>query len=152
MPGHSDFKIQTTVPTRHVISRTDDCANAMLEVYSEYKNNHDVAAAFAEPMMTRTAWKLSDVRTGLPAAGSNVLGTLGVIMLDGKRDVVTPFNRAGFHPSVRDLDAPLPFGPLGIRHPRWPRFRCASCLWEAALWSKAQPRVPGSDPHPAFFC
>ena len=44
-----------------------------------HKDDHDVAALFAEAMMTRTAWKLWDVQTGLPAPGSDVLEALKVI-------------------------------------------------------------------------
>ncbi len=57
----------------------DDYANSMRQVYHAHKDDHDVAAIFAEAMMTRTAWKLWDVKTGLPAVGSDVLEALQVI-------------------------------------------------------------------------
>lgn len=57
----------------------DDYADAMRRVYLAHKGDHDVAAIFAEAMMTRTSWKLWDVKTGLPADGSDVLEALEVI-------------------------------------------------------------------------
>ncbi|MGB7317582.1 MAG: tetratricopeptide repeat protein [Planktotalea sp.] len=57
----------------------DDYANAMRSVYAAYPDDHDVAALFAEAMMTRTAWQLWDVTRGVPAPGSDVLEALDVI-------------------------------------------------------------------------
>lgn len=57
----------------------DDYANAMRGVYQASKDDHDVAALFTEAMMTRTAWQLWDVKTGLPTAKSDVLETLDVL-------------------------------------------------------------------------
>lgn len=57
----------------------DDYANAMRKVYQTHKDDHDVAALFAEAMITRTAWQLWDVKTGLPSANSDVLEALDVI-------------------------------------------------------------------------
>lgn len=60
--------------------RWDDAyADAMREVYRAYRDDHDVAAIFAEAMMTRTAWKLWDVKRGVPAEGSDVVEVLEVI-------------------------------------------------------------------------
>lgn len=57
----------------------NDYANAMRGLYTVYPDDHDIAAIFAEAMMTRTAWKLWDVKRGIPAAGSDVLEALEVI-------------------------------------------------------------------------
>ena len=57
----------------------DDYADAMRAVYLANPNDHDIAAVFAEAMMTRTSWKLWDVKRGVPAAGSDVLEALDVI-------------------------------------------------------------------------
>lgn len=57
----------------------DDYANAMRTVYSRYPDDHDIAAIFAEAMITRTAWRLWDVKRGVPAAGSDVVEALQVI-------------------------------------------------------------------------
>lgn len=57
----------------------DDYASAMRKLYLAHKEDHDVAAVFAEAIMTRTAWKLWNVMTGLPAAGSDVREALAVI-------------------------------------------------------------------------
>ena len=60
--------------------RWDDCyANAMRRLYHRYKHDHDVAALFAEAIMTRTAWKLWNVKTGEPADGTDTLEALDVI-------------------------------------------------------------------------
>lgn len=56
-----------------------DYADAMRAVYHVHSDDHDVAALFAEAMMTRTAWKLWDVTRGAPAEGSDVLEVLAVI-------------------------------------------------------------------------
>lgn len=73
----------------------DDYANAMREAHQAHKDDHDVAALFAEAMMTRTAWKLWNVKTGLPAAKSDVLEALEVIersiaMQDAKQEPQHP--------------------------------------------------------------
>ncbi len=57
----------------------DDYADAMRRVYADNPDDHDIAALFAEAMMTRTAWKLWDVKRGVPAPGSDVLEVLTVI-------------------------------------------------------------------------
>lgn len=57
----------------------DGYANAMRGVYQGNMDDHDVAALFAEAMMTRASWQLWDVKTGLPTAKSNVLEALDVI-------------------------------------------------------------------------
>ncbi|MGB7242859.1 MAG: hypothetical protein WBC93_12330 [Sulfitobacter sp.] len=60
--------------------RWDDAyAEAMSRLYAKYPDDHDIAAIFAESMITRTAWRLWDVKRGVPAAGSDVLEALAVI-------------------------------------------------------------------------
>ena len=57
----------------------DDYADAMRAVYTANADDHDVAAIFAEAMMTRTAWQLWDVKNAVPAVGSDVVEALKVI-------------------------------------------------------------------------
>ena len=57
----------------------DDYANAMRRLYYRFREDHDVAALFAEAIMTRTAWKLWNVKTGEPADGADTLEALNVI-------------------------------------------------------------------------
>lgn len=57
----------------------DDYADAMRALYAANPDDHDIAAIFAEAMMTRTAWQLWDVKRGIPAEGSDVLEALDVI-------------------------------------------------------------------------
>ncbi len=49
----------------------DDYANAMRTVYQENCDDLDIAALFIEALMTRTPWKLWDVKTGQPAKGAD---------------------------------------------------------------------------------
>ena len=57
----------------------DDYADAMRRLYTANPDDHDIAAIFAEAIMTRTAWQLWDVKRGVPATGSDVLEALEVI-------------------------------------------------------------------------
>lgn len=57
----------------------DDYASAMRRVYFEYKNDQDVMALFVEAMMTRTAWKLWDVKRGVPPDNADTYEALDVI-------------------------------------------------------------------------
>ncbi|OED42139.1 hypothetical protein AB833_07480 [Chromatiales bacterium (ex Bugula neritina AB1)] len=57
----------------------DDYSNAMRTVYTRHPNDHDVAALFAEAMMTRTPWKLWDVHTGKPPAATDTYEIIDVL-------------------------------------------------------------------------
>jgi len=57
----------------------DEYAAAMRRVYHAHKDHHDVAAIFAEALMTRTPWKLWDVRRGVPPANADTYEALEVI-------------------------------------------------------------------------
>ena len=60
--------------------RWDDAyASAMRRVYYAFPDQHDVMAIFAEAMMTRTPWRLWDVKTGRPSADADTLEALAVI-------------------------------------------------------------------------
>ncbi len=54
-------------------------AAAMRRVYEQFPDDHDVMAVFAEALMTRTPWRLWDVKTGKPAEGADTLEALAVI-------------------------------------------------------------------------
>lgn len=54
-------------------------AAAMRRVYYAYKDDHDVMAIFAEAIMTRTPWKLWDVKRGVPPDNADTLEALEVI-------------------------------------------------------------------------
>jgi len=56
----------------------DDYANAMRRVYYAYKDDHDVMAVFAEAIMTRTPWRLWNVKKGIPASDADTLEALEV--------------------------------------------------------------------------
>jgi tetratricopeptide (TPR) repeat protein len=78
----------------------DDYASAMRRVYYNFRDDHDVAALFAEALMTRTAWKLWNVNTGEPTAGADTLEALEVI-----EQSIAANNAAGKqqHPAILHL-------------------------------------------------
>jgi tetratricopeptide (TPR) repeat protein len=67
-----------TVSQSEYDSWDDAYAEAMRKVYSDFPENQDVMALFIEAMMTRTPWRLWDVKTGLPAAGADTLEAIAV--------------------------------------------------------------------------
>lgn len=63
----------------HEYDRWDDeYAAAMRGVYRDYPDDHDVAALYAEALITRTPRRLWDMKTGEPAHGSDILEALQV--------------------------------------------------------------------------
>ncbi len=67
------------VPQAEFDQWDDDYSNAMRAVYRLHPENHDVAALFAEAMMTRTPWKLWDVYQGLPPPATDTYEILDVL-------------------------------------------------------------------------
>ena len=66
--------------TQAEFDRWDDAyASAMREVYGKFSEDLDVTALFAEAMLTRTPWKLWNVKTGEPAEGADTLEALEVL-------------------------------------------------------------------------
>jgi len=57
----------------------DDYAGAMRAVYQVHRDDHDVAALFAEAIMNRTPWQLWDIKTGKPAEGADTLEAVAVL-------------------------------------------------------------------------
>ena len=60
---------------------TEDYACAMRSAYRDWPRDLDVAVLFADSIMTRTPWKLWNLRTGQPAEGAGTLEAQAV--LDG---------------------------------------------------------------------
>ena len=56
-----------------------DYVGCMRTVYQEFPSNHDVAALFAEAMVTLTPWKLWNLETGTPADDAATLEALDVV-------------------------------------------------------------------------
>ena len=54
-------------------SWVEDYAGAMRDVYREWPRDPDVAVFFADAIMTRTPWKLWNLRTGEPMEGASTL-------------------------------------------------------------------------------
>ena len=57
----------------------EDYACAMRSAYREWPRDPDVAVLFADAIMTRTPWKLWNLRTGEPAEGASTLEALAVL-------------------------------------------------------------------------
>ena len=57
----------------------DAFADAMRKVHSEFGDNLDVCALFAEALMNRTPWQLWDLPTGKPAEGADTLEAIAVL-------------------------------------------------------------------------
>jgi tetratricopeptide (TPR) repeat protein len=58
-------------PVDDIAPWLDDYAAALRDVHRAHPDDCDVAALFAEAMMNRTPWKLWDLSSGTPAAGSD---------------------------------------------------------------------------------
>ncbi|MBT3639426.1 MAG: hypothetical protein HN529_03910 [Acidiferrobacteraceae bacterium] len=67
-----------TVSQSEYDSWDDAYAEAMRKVYSDFPENQDIMALFIEAMMTRTPWRLWDVKTGLPTVGADTLEAIAV--------------------------------------------------------------------------
>ena len=57
----------------------EDYACAMREAYHAWPHDLDIATFFADAVMTRTPWKLWNLRTGLPAEGAGTLEAQAVL-------------------------------------------------------------------------
>ncbi len=57
----------------------DDYASAMRRLHYRHRDDHDVMAVFAEAIMTRTPWRLWDVKHNVPANNADTLEALDVI-------------------------------------------------------------------------
>jgi tetratricopeptide (TPR) repeat protein len=57
----------------------DRYADFMREVYRAHRDDHDVAALFAEALMNRTPWQLWDIKTGKPADGADTEEAIAVL-------------------------------------------------------------------------
>jgi tetratricopeptide (TPR) repeat protein len=67
------------VDQEHYNRWNDEYADGMRCVYREYSDDSDVAALFAEAMMTRTPWALWDLVSGQPAEGASTLESIEVL-------------------------------------------------------------------------
>ena len=66
-------------PAPDVLDTWDDAyRDAMRTVHHRYPDDQDAMALFVEALITRTPWRLWDVKTGLPAVGADTLEALDV--------------------------------------------------------------------------
>lgn len=95
----------------------DDYADAMREVYLAYPDDLDIAALFAEALMTRTPWMLWNLVESRPADGTGTVEARGVL----ERALDQPAARE--HPGVLHMYIHLmemsPFPELALRAGDW---------------------------------
>ncbi|MGR3614641.1 MAG: tetratricopeptide repeat protein [Paracoccaceae bacterium] len=73
------FQKPHSVPGEEFDRWDDDYANAMRRVYYSHQDDHDVMVIFAEALMTRTPWRLWNVKDGTPAHDADTVEALSVI-------------------------------------------------------------------------
>lgn len=73
------FQADHPVPQAEFDRWDDAYADAMRAVYRAYPEDLDVIALFAEALMTRTPWKLWNVRTNQPAERADTLEALNAL-------------------------------------------------------------------------
>lgn len=73
------FQKPHRVPQREFDQWDSDYSDAMRSVYASHSDDHDVAALFAEAMMTRTPWKLWDVKKGVPPPATDTYEIIEVL-------------------------------------------------------------------------
>lgn len=85
----------------HVVSQEeyngwdDAYASAMRQINVDFPDNQDVMAVFVEAMMTRTPWKMWDVRTSLPPKGADTYEAVkvceyAIALADQRRELQHP--------------------------------------------------------------
>jgi len=89
-----------TVSQSEYDSWDDAYAEAMRKAYSDFPENQDVMTLFIEAMMTRTPWRLWDVKTGLPTVGAD---TLEAIAVCEKAIALADERREQQHPAILHL-------------------------------------------------
>ncbi|BCP54013.1 hypothetical protein K32_26300 [Kaistia sp. 32K] len=72
------FQLPNPVPLAEFERWEDDYTASMRRLYHANRDHHDVAALFAEALLTRTPRRLWDLKSGRPAAGSDVLEAIEV--------------------------------------------------------------------------
>lgn len=83
-----------------------DYRDAMRDVSNRFPDDLDVAALFVEALITRTPWKLWDVKTGEPAEGADTLEALDVCRraIDGAAQRGAPQHPALAHLHIHTLE------------------------------------------------
>ncbi len=78
----------------------DDYSAAMRRVFEHFPDDHDVMALFVEAMITRTPWRLWDVKRGIPAENADTLEAVAVC----ERSIAMNNESAGAqHPAILHL-------------------------------------------------
>ncbi len=73
------FQKPHPVPQHEFDKWDDDYAAAMRQVHEAHEDDHDIMAIHAEALMTRTPWKLWDVKRGVPPPGADTYEALALI-------------------------------------------------------------------------
>ncbi len=113
------FQKPQGVPLSEFDQWDDDYANAMRALYNQFSSDLDVAALFVEAMMTRTPWKLWDVRSNTPPPGADTLECLDVLERAIEQTIAdeTPAHPAILHLHIHCLEmSPTPERALDSAH------------------------------------
>ena len=89
----------------------DAFAAAMRDVHRRFPEDPDVAALFAEALITRTPWQLWDLDTGMPAAGADTLEAEAVLEagMEGRRGRKEPPHPGMLHMYIHVMEmSPAP--------------------------------------------
>ena len=73
------FQIDHSVTAEEFDQWDDDYSNSTRELYKKYPQDIDIMAIFAEAMMTRTPWRLWNIKLNEPAENSDVIEALDVL-------------------------------------------------------------------------
>ncbi|ODM14833.1 hypothetical protein SI65_09827 [Aspergillus cristatus] len=73
------FQNRDLVPLEQLLAWNYAYADSMGVLYKDFVDDLDVAALYADSMMTLTPWKLYDVATGQPAKGARTLDVKAVL-------------------------------------------------------------------------
>ena len=97
------------VPPEEFDRWDDDYAAEMRRVYYSYPDDHDVMALYIEALITRTPRRLWNVKTGIPAKGSDVVEALQACersIQHGERSgqAAASGDPASPHPRARDVE------------------------------------------------
>ena len=94
------FQKPHAVPLHEFDRWEDDYAAAMRRIYHSHPDDHDIAALFAEALITRTPRRLWDMKSGRPAKDSDVLEAIEVCE---RSMAVKEKNGTSQHPSIVHL-------------------------------------------------
>ncbi len=113
------FQQPHAVPLTEFSRWDDDYANEMRTLYQQFPDDLDIAALFVEAMMTRTPWRLWDVKSQNPPEGADTLECLDVLetAIERTKATMTSPHPAILHLHIHCLEmSPTPERALKSAH------------------------------------